>query len=48
MAGLSLTRKWLERNLPDSLFGRLALLLVVVAIVSHALALSLLSRHQCT
>jgi len=30
--------------LPDSLFGRLALLLIVVAIVSHALALSLLFK----
>jgi len=33
---------WLEKRLPDSLFGRLALLLVAVAIASHVLALSLL------
>ncbi|NVO05695.1 MAG: two-component sensor histidine kinase [Rhodoferax sp.] len=32
----------LARALPDSLFGRLALLLLVVALLSHALALSLL------
>ena len=32
----------LEKWLPDSLFGRLALLLIGVAIVSHVLALSLL------
>ncbi len=32
----------LDKKLPDTLFGRLALLLVIVALVSHALALSLL------
>jgi protein-histidine pros-kinase len=34
------------RALPDSLFGRLALLLVVVALISHALALSLMFEFR--
>ena len=34
--------QWLERLLPHSLFGRLALLLGVTAVASHVLALTLL------
>lgn len=40
------TAQVLQRWLPDSLFGRLALLLSVVAIASHVLALSLLFEFR--
>ena len=36
----------MQRCLPDSLFGRLALLLISVAIASHVLALSLLFEFK--
>ncbi len=41
-------RRWLRRLLPDSLFGRLALLLFVAVLASHILALTLLfeMRHE--